>query len=111
MQLESEQANRRRKGICSISKQPVFHPNCIVTAKVRRRNVPHRVLDHLLDRIREREIPAAQLGLLAEWLDTEPGVPAGKWFKRFSGMIVCGEGEMVKTFLRLGQAPDGDEVP
>ena len=33
MQLDSEQANRRRKGICSISKRPVFHPNCIVTAK------------------------------------------------------------------------------
>jgi hypothetical protein len=78
--------------------------------KVRRRNVPRAVLDHLLNRIHEREIPAAQLGLLAEWLDTEPDVPDGRWFKRFPGMIVCGEGELVKTFLRIGQAPDGSEI-
>ena len=51
--------------------------------EVRRRNLPSAVLDHLLDRIRERKIPAEQLGLLAEWLDTEPEVPEGKWFKRF----------------------------
>jgi hypothetical protein len=72
--------------------------------------VPRAVLDHLLDRIRAREIPAEQLGLLAEWLDTEPEVPAGKWFKRFPGMIACGEGDLVKTFLRSGQAPSGDEM-
>ena len=78
--------------------------------KVRRRNVPRTVLDHLLDRIRDREIPAEQLGLLAEWLDTEPEVPAGKWFKRFPGMVVCGEGELVKTFLRFGQAPVGEDL-
>ncbi len=78
--------------------------------KVRRHNVPRPVLDHLLDRIRDREISAEQLGLLAEWLDKEPEVPAGKWFKRFSGMIACGDGELVKTFLRLGQAPAGEEV-
>jgi len=48
--------------------------------------------------------------LLAEWLDTEPEVPVGKWFKRFPEMIVCGEGELVKTFLRLGQVPAGDEI-
>ena len=78
--------------------------------KVRRSNVPRTVLDHLLDRIRDREILAEQLGLLAEWLDTEPEVPAGKWFKRFPGMVVCGEGELVKTFLRLGQAPVGEDL-
>ena len=26
-------------------------------------------------------------------IDTEPEVPEGRWFKRFSGMTVCGEGE------------------
>ena len=67
--------------------------------KVRRRNVPRAVLDHLLDRIRARKIPAEQLGLFAEWLDTVPEVPAGKWFKPFPGMIACSEGELVKTFL------------
>jgi len=78
--------------------------------KIRRHNVPPALLNHLLDRIRLREISAEQLGLLADWLDTEPEVPEGKWFKRFSGMIVCGEGELVKTFLGGNQIPTGTEV-
>ena len=78
--------------------------------KIRRRNLPPALLAHLLDRIRDRDIPPAQLGEFAHWLDAEPEVPEGKWFKRFSGMIVCGEGDLVKTFLRLGQAPAGQEI-
>ena len=78
--------------------------------RVRRRNLPRAVLDHLIARIHEREISTDQLTLLARWLDTEPEVPESRWFKRFPGMIACGEGELVKTFLRLGQAPAGEEV-
>lgn len=79
--------------------------------KVRRQNVPRAVLNHLLDRIREREIRSDQLALLAEWLDTEPEVPSAKWFKRFPGMIVYGQSELVLTILRPGQLPDGAEMP
>ena len=79
--------------------------------KIRRRNLPPALLNHLLDRIKRREISSDQLGALADWLDTEPEVPDGKWFKRFSGMTVCGEGELVKTFLTSGQAPMGTEIP
>ena len=78
--------------------------------KVRRHGVPRAVLDHLGARVLEREIGTDQLTLLARWLNGEPEVPAGPWFKRFPGMIACGEGEMVKTFLRLGQVPSGQEV-
>ncbi len=78
--------------------------------KVRRKDLPPALLDHLLDRIQERRISADQLGLLATWLAQEPDVPNGKWFKRFPGMTVCGEGELVKTFLVPGQIPDGDEI-
>jgi hypothetical protein len=60
--------------------------------------------------VRDREISKEQLGLLAQWLKTDPEVPAGPWFKRFPGMIACGEGDLIKTFLRLGQAPSGEEV-
>jgi hypothetical protein len=72
--------------------------------------VPRAVLDHLRARMLEREIAAEQLGLLAQWLDMEPEVPFGPWFKRFPGMIACGEGELLKTFLRPGQVPSGEEV-
>ena len=46
----------------------------------------------------------------AAWLDTNPEVPEGEWCKRLPSMIVCGEGELVKTFLVPGQAPHGQEV-
>ncbi len=78
--------------------------------KVRRQNLPPALLQHLLDRIQQREISASQLGLLAAWLDQSPDVPAGRWFKRFSGMTVCGEGELVKTFLTVAQVPVGEEI-
>ena len=78
--------------------------------RVRRDRLPRALMMHLVARVREREIGADQLTLLARWLDGEPEVPAGPWFKRFPGMIACGEGELVKTFLRLGQVPAGEEI-
>ena len=78
--------------------------------RVRRQNVPPALLQHLLDRVQSRKIPASQLELLARWLDREPEVPEGQWYKRFSGMTVCGEGELIKTFLLPGQAPKGLQV-
>jgi len=78
--------------------------------RVRRKNVPPALFRHLLDRIQERQIDARQLQLLAEWLDGEPEVPEGPWYKRFSGMTVCGEGDLIKTFLLPGQVPRGTRV-
>lgn len=75
--------------------------------RVRRANIPPALFQHLLDRIESRKIKAEQLALLARWLDTEPEVPEGEWYKRFSGMTVCGEGELIKTFLLPGQQPKG----
>jgi len=79
--------------------------------KIRRQNLPPALFQHLLDRIQERKIPAAQLELLARWLDSEPEVPEGEWYKRFSGMTLCGEGELIKTFLLPGQNPWGSRLP
>ena len=59
--------------------------------KVRRQNLPPALLQHLLDRIQQREISASQLGLLAIRFDQNPEVLTGKWFKRFPGMTICGE--------------------
>ena len=75
--------------------------------RVRRNNVPPGLLQHLLDRVQSRKIPASQLELLAKWLDGEPEVPEGLWYKRFAGMTVRGEGQLIKTFLLPGQAPNG----
>jgi len=78
--------------------------------RIRRHGLPPRLLDHLLERVSSRNISADQLGFLADWLYTEPEVPAGNWFKSFSGMTVCGEGEFIKTFLQPGQIPHGEEL-
>jgi hypothetical protein len=64
----------------------------------------------LLLRARQRQISSLQLGELSDWLTTEPIVPEGRWFKQFHGFALCGEGELVKTFLLPGQLADGKEV-
>ncbi|HTB84439.1 MAG TPA: hypothetical protein VK742_12355 [Candidatus Sulfotelmatobacter sp.] len=78
--------------------------------RIRRTGIPPQLLDHLLDRAIGRKISGEQFELLAEWLRANPEVPEGKWFKKFSGLIVCGEGELVKTFLQPGQLPVGREL-
>ena len=78
--------------------------------RIRRQNLPQPLLAHLLTRMRQRNISAEQIILLARWLDTEIEVPESKWFRKFPGFIVCGEGEFIKTFLLPGQAPDGREI-
>jgi len=79
--------------------------------RVRRQNVPPATFQHLLDRVQSRKIRASQLELLAKRLDSEPEVPEGQWYKRFSGMTVGGEGELIKTFLLPAQTPKGQHVP
>ena len=60
--------------------------------------------------MRQRGVSDGQIVLLAQWLDTDPEVPEGKWFKQLSGMTVCGEGELIKTFLQPGQVATGREL-
>lgn len=79
--------------------------------RVRRQDLPPALFQHLLERIHGRKIAARQLELLATWLDTEPDVPDGEWYKRFSGMTVCGEGALIKAFLLPGQAAKGKRAP
>ena len=78
--------------------------------RVRRQNLPPALFQHLLDRIQSRQIPATQLESLAKWLDTEPEVPEGQWYKRFSGMTACGEGDLIKTLLLPGRSIKGKRV-
>ena len=78
--------------------------------RIRRQHLPRALFAHLLARVQSRHVSVDQLGLLADWLAAEPYVPAGRWFKRFPGMIVCGEGELVRTFLQAGQAAAGQEL-
>jgi len=78
--------------------------------KIRRKDLPPALFQHLLDRIQNRRISADQLVLLARRLDSEPDVPEGEWYKRFPGLTICAEGELIKTFLLPGQHPKGKRV-
>jgi hypothetical protein len=78
--------------------------------KILRRNLPGQLYEHLLERVQQRRISGTQLAMMIDWLDTNPEVPQGPWFKRFPGMIVCGECELVKTFLVSGRLPSGKEI-
>ena len=78
--------------------------------KVLRSNLPLALMSHLHLRIRDRSISLEDLERMLCWLNTNPEVPHGRWFKRFPGMTVCGEGELVKTFLLPQQAATGEEV-
>ena len=73
--------------------------------KVQRKEIPRPLFAHLLLRIQERSIDAGALESLAAWLDTQPEVPEGEWFKRFDTMTVCGQGPLVKTFLTPRRFP------
>ncbi len=77
---------------------------------IQRTDIPRQLLRHLLKRIQERNIDAGALQPFVSRLDTNPEVPPGDWFKRFPGMIVCGRGTLVRTFLTPTRSPIGKEL-
>ena len=78
--------------------------------KIKRENIPDQVLIHLVKRFRERSLTKNAAFQLETWLETNPEVPRGDWYKRFQEFTVCGEGELVKTFLTPDQYATGTEI-
>ena len=56
------------------------------------------------------DISAADFIELKRWLESDPEVPEGMWFKRFNRFTLVGEGAIPKTFLTPGMVPRGHEV-
>jgi len=75
-----------------------------------RKPPPKGVLDHLIKRYREGRISDSDFLELKHWLDSDPAVPDGKWYKRFKTGTLAGNGEMPSTFLAPGMTVEGDEV-
>ncbi len=67
-------------------------------------------MSHLIDRFRMGRIQADDFVELKHWLESDPDVPQGMWFKRFRKFTLAGEGDLVKTFLEPGMAVKGTEV-
>ena len=71
---------------------------------------PRGVRQHLIDRMRDREINIADLNALRLWIETEPEVPQGDWYKDFGSFKICGYGPYPKTFLLPGQVAKGEAL-
>ena len=71
------------------------------------KELPAGVRGHLRDRMSERAISLADLNKLRIWIESEPEVPEGDWYKEFGTFKMCGHGSQPKTFLLPGQAAKG----
>ena len=72
--------------------------------------IPAAIRDHLMERMRDRNIGLDDLNQLRVWLETKPIVPIGKWYKDFGSFKLCGEGKYPKTFLLAGQIASGERL-
>ena len=72
--------------------------------------IPAAIRNHLIERMRDRNISVKDLNDLRVWLESKPSVPDGPWFKDFGTFKLCGEGRYPKTFLLSGQAAKGKEL-
>lgn len=75
-----------------------------------KRPPPAGILNHLIQRFLEGRIQKEDFLELKHWLESDPLVPHGKWYKRFKTGILAGRGEFPSTFLAPGMAVDGEEV-
>lgn len=61
--------------------------------------LPAAIRDHLVERMRDRNITLDDLNKLRLWIESKPTAPEGKWYKDFGSFKLCGEGRYPKTFL------------
>ncbi len=46
-------------------------------------NLPSNIRSHLVDRMRDRSISIADLNQFRLWIESQPEVPEGDWYKDF----------------------------
>jgi len=62
-----------------------------------------------VERYRDGRIADTDFLELKHWLESDPEVPRGKWYKRFKTGTLAGTGELPSTFLSPGMAVEGEE--
>ncbi len=72
--------------------------------------MPAGVRRHLVERMHDRHIGLEDLNRLRQWIESQPEVPDGEWFKDLGSFKLCGHGKYPKTFLLPGQAASGQEL-
>ena len=73
-------------------------------------NFPDPVKQHLIQRMQERAISLDDLNQLRLWMEAQPEVPEGDWYKDFGSFKICGHGALAKTFLVRGQVAKGEKL-
>ena len=71
---------------------------------------PPGIRQHLIDRMRDRAISITDLNQLRMWVETNPEVPVGDWYKDFGSFKIYGRGGLAKTFLLRGQVAKGEKL-
>ena len=73
-------------------------------------SLPPNIRQHLVDRMRYRAISVTDLNKLRLWIESQPEVPEGEWYKDFGSFKICGHGSYPKTFLLRGQIARGESL-
>ena len=71
---------------------------------------PAAIKRHLAQRLLDRQITLDDLDKLRIWVESDPDLPAGKWFKDFGSFKIVGEGPNPLSFLDSSQIPFGQEI-
>jgi hypothetical protein len=71
---------------------------------------PLAIREHLIERMHSRSISLDDLNRLRLWVESDPEVPDGEWYKDFGSFKMCGEGPYPKTFLVAGQSAQGTKL-
>ena len=72
--------------------------------------LPYGRREHLYERLRTREITQEDLRKLRSWLQSDPIVPEGRWYKDFGSFKLVGTGGTPQTFFTQDQAATGDQI-
>ncbi len=75
-----------------------------------RSRLPAGIREHLVERMRDRNISLDDLNQLRIWIESKPIVPEGACYKDFGSFKLCGAGKYPKTFLVAGQAAIGEKL-
>ena len=67
-------------------------------------NLPEGVRQHLIERMRDREISVSDLNQLRLWVETRPEAPEGDWYNDFGSFKVCGSGSYPKRSYFEGKS-------
>ena len=65
-------------------------------------HLPVALRDHLVERMRDRNVSLKDLNQLRLWMETKPEVPEGPWYKDFGSFKLCGRRKVSQNVSSRG---------